>query len=190
MNDDVMLLHQIAEGDAHALETLYARFGPGLLSYLVAWFGDHAPAEEVLQDVMLAVWDHAAQFRGESSVYTWLLTIARNRAMNAQRRHQPESVTLDDELAMPSPDTGPQEAAEKKAAASNVREAISQLPEHQREVLVLTFYHQLSGQEISEMLGVSIGTVKSRLSRAKDALRDLLQSYNTGIPSGLRQGAG
>lgn len=176
-HDDLTLLREIAAGHSWALEALYTRFGPALLSYLVAWLGDRQQAEEVLQDVMLAVWDHAKDFRGESSAYTWLLVIARNRAMNAQRKRKFDNVALDDRETLPSPDTGPQEAAEKRAAASTVRKAIAELPDHQREVLVLTFYHHLSGQEIAEMLGISLGTVKSRLNRAKEALRHLLQSY-------------
>jgi RNA polymerase sigma-70 factor, ECF subfamily len=184
--EELALLHEIAAGNGHALENLYARFGPALLSYLVTWLEDRQQAEEVLQDVMLAVWDHARDFRGESSVYTWLLVIARNRAMNAQRKHQPNSIPLDDRETFPSSDTGPQEAAERKVEATTVRAALSQLPDHQREVLVLTFYHHLSGQEIAEMLGVSIGTVKSRLSRAKDALRHVLQSYGA---AGLQFGS-
>jgi RNA polymerase sigma-70 factor (ECF subfamily) len=184
--DDLTLLREIAAGQAWALEALYARVGPALLSYLVAWLSDRQQAEEVLQDVMLAVWDHARNFRNESSVYTWLLVIARNRAMNAQRRYHPDSVPLDDRETFPSPDTGPQEAAEKRATASTVRKAIAELPDHQREVLVLTFYHHLSGQEIADMLGISLGTVKSRLNRAKEALRHLLQSYGA---AGLQTGS-
>lgn len=183
--EELALLRDIAAGNGQALERLYSRFGSALLSYLMAWLGDRQHAEEVLQDVMLAVWDHAGEFRGESSVYTWLLVIARNRAMNAQRKYQPENVPLDDRESLASPDTGPQEAAERKVAATTVRKALTELPEHQREVLVLTFYNHLSGQEIADMLGVSLGTVKSRLSRAKEALRHVLQNYGTaGVQAG------
>ncbi|MBX3081813.1 MAG: sigma-70 family RNA polymerase sigma factor [Anaerolineae bacterium] len=184
--EELTLLREIAAGNGQALEKFYARFGSALLSYLMAWLGDRQQAEEVLQDVMLAVWDHAGEFRGESSVYTWLLVIARNRAMNAQRKFQPDNVPLDDRETLASPDTGPQEAAERKVAATTVRKALTELPEHQREVLVLTFYHHLSGQEIADMLGVSIGTVKSRLSRAKEALRHVLQNYGA---AGLQAGS-
>jgi hypothetical protein len=103
---DLMLIRAMAAGNTHALDSLYARYGPPVLSFLVARLGDRQLAEEILQDVMLAAWNSAATFRGESRVYTWLLVIARNRAMNAQRRHTPVSVPLDEELGDYNGDSG------------------------------------------------------------------------------------
>ncbi len=172
---DALLVLGMAQGNVHALDELYARRGPGILSFLVAHIGDHALAEEVLQDVMLAAWNNAASFRGESSVRTWLLVIARNRAMNTYRKRKLPLVTLDDAFGVFGQDTGPLEKVERKGNEHRVREAVSQLPLPQREVLVLVFYHQLSGPEIAKVLGINEGTVKSRLHRAKEALRRVLQ---------------
>ena len=171
---DYLLVQGMAQGNTHALDELYARRGPGILSFLVAHIGDHSLAEEVLQDVMLAAWNNAASFRGDSSVRTWLLVIARNRAMNTYRKRKLPLVTLDDAFGVFGQDTGPLEKVERKGYENRVREAVNQLPLPQREVLVLVFYHQLSGPEVAQVLGINEGTVKSRLHRAKEALRRVL----------------
>lgn len=172
---DAALVHAIARGDVHALDTLYARLGPGLLSYLTSYLNDRQLAEEVLQDVMLAVWNNAASFRGESKVRTWLLVIARNRAINAHRRKVPQLMPLDDELDFQSGDTSPLEKVERKTQREALHEVLQSMPPTQREILELVFFHQLSGPEVAELLGINIGTVKSRLHRAKEMLRRALQ---------------
>jgi RNA polymerase sigma-70 factor (ECF subfamily) len=172
---DVALIHAVAAGDVHALDELYARFGPGLLSYLTSYLNDRQLAEEVLQDVMLAVWNNASGFRGESKVRTWLIVIARNRAINTRRRKEPQLMPLDDELDFQSSDTGPLEKIERKDQQEALREVLQTLPPTQREILELVFFHQLSGPEVADVLGINIGTVKSRLHRAKEMLRRVLQ---------------
>jgi RNA polymerase sigma factor (sigma-70 family) len=171
---DYPLVHAMAKGDAAALDELYAKRGPGILSFLMTQVSDREIAEEVLQDVMLAAWKNATQFRGDSSVRTWLLVIARNRAMNTHRRRKLLLVTLDDAFGAFGQDTGPLEKLEKKDTQAKVRDALNQLPAPQREVLVLVFYHQLTGPEVAQVLGINEGTVKSRLHRAKEALKHVL----------------
>lgn len=172
---DWLLIRKMADGDVRALNELYGRYGGMMLGYLTARVGNRQLAEEVLQDVMLAVWDNAHTFEARSKVKTWLLVIARNRAINATRRKQLPIIQIDEVFGLRSDDTGPTEAVERHEAQDRVRAAIEQLPEGQREVLVLTFYHQLTGPEVAEVLDISEGTVKSRLHRAKDNLKGLLQ---------------
>jgi RNA polymerase sigma-70 factor (ECF subfamily) len=171
---DLSLIHNIARGDSAALNELYARHGSNLLNYLTSYLDDRQLAEEVLQDVMMAVWKSASGFRGESKVRTWLLTIARNRAINAGRRYTPRMVELDENLSQG--DSTPLDVAEQRSQQSALRAAIRALPKFHQEILVLVFYHGLSGQEVADVLGVSVGTVKSRLHRAKDMLRRVLVS--------------
>lgn len=171
---DLDLVGAIAGGDVSALNELYTRHGASLLNYLTSLLHDRQLAEEVLQDVMLAVWENAAHFRGESKVRTWLLSIARNRAINSQRRYTPALVELDESAF--SADTTPLEKAERDAQRLLLQQAIQQLPPFHQEILVLIFYHQLSGPEVAEVLGVTLGTVKSRLHRAKEMLRRTLQA--------------
>lgn len=170
---DIELLRSIASGDSTALDMLYARHGRAILSYLKAYLNNPQIAEEVLQDVMMAVWENAARFRGDSKVRTWLLVIARNRALNTRRKLVPNIVPLDENIDIH--DTGPLEKVERKSQQEMMKQAINRLPEQHKEILVLVFYHQLSNLEVSEVLGINPGTVKSRLHRAKEALRRVLQ---------------
>lgn len=170
---DARLVRAVAGGDPGALEALYARHGLRLLSYLAGQVGDRALAEEVLQDVMLAVWRGASNFRGDCRVTTWLLAIARRRAISARQGRAPAHAPLSDQF--PTGDTGPQEALERRADRDAVRAALDRLPADQRETLELVFYHGLSGPEAAEVLGIAPGTVKSRLHRAKRHLERLLR---------------
>jgi len=171
---DRLLIREIADGNAQALDTLYAQYGPAVLNFLTARLSDREKAEEVLQDVMLAVWKGAANFRGDSRVLTWLLTIARNRAINVYRKRQIDTVEFEDELDMRGSDTGPLEKVMRRDRDEALREAVNLLNPHHREVLTLVFFHQLSGVEVADVLGISEGTVKSRLHRAKETLRRML----------------
>ena len=171
---DIQLVERMARGETQALDELYARYGSALLGFLASRLSNRQLAEEVLQDVMLAAWKSAGSFRGDSKVKTWLFVIARNRAINAQRKRSPELVQLNETYGYQSEDTGPMERMIKQANREVVRSAIEQLPEGQKEVLILVFYNQLSGPETADVLGISEGTVKSRLHRAKHQLKQLL----------------
>jgi RNA polymerase sigma-70 factor (ECF subfamily) len=171
---DAPLIRAIAGGDVRALDELYTRHGANILSYLSSFLNDRQLAEEVLQDVMMAAWDHAAQFRGDSKVRTWLLTIARNRAINTRRRSAPHLVAFDDAIEVDAGDTTPLERVERKHRSELMRDALRRLPPAYQEILLLVFYQQLSGVEVAEVLGISTGTVKSRLHRAKELLRRVL----------------
>ena len=171
---DYALIRAIAQGDGFAMDELYTRHGPGLLTYLSSRLGNRQWAEEVLQEVMFAVWQSASRFRGESRVYTWMITIARNRAINAfQRDKSLSDKPLDDETgAIPAQiDTD----IELRAQLDELRSAVAQLPDEQRETLELVFIHGLSNHETAAVLNIPSGTVKSRLFRAKARLREWLE---------------
>jgi len=179
---DLPLIQAMAAGDSTALDTLYERHGRGIYSFLMAHLRDNsALAEEVLQDVMLAAWQNAPRFRQESKVRTWLLVIARNRAINAQRRRRLNLVELEENSITSDDDTGPLEQAHRSANHEILRQAIQQLPAAHQEILTLVFYQQLSGPEIAAILGISEGTVKSRLHRAKESLRRILNLTKGGL---------
>jgi RNA polymerase sigma factor (sigma-70 family) len=166
---DFALLQRIAERDEDALGKLYQKYAHGLLVYLFGRLGDVGLAEEILQDVMLAVWRNAPRFRGECRVWTWLLAIAHNRSINAYHRQiKPTAVevSLDDQQTA--------HKGEMLGQYDDLRTAFQALPVEQRETLELVFYHGLSLQETALVLKVAPGTVKSRLHRAKARLRDLI----------------
>lgn len=169
--EDVELLRAMANGEVHALDELYARHGRRILSYLISHLHDQAQAEEVLQDVMLAAWRGAGQFRGDSQVRTWLLGIARLQALAALRGRKLNLVALPEDVA----DSGQWPKIDLNADRDALRAALRRLPAEQRETLELVFYHELSGVEAAEVLNVAPGTIKSRLNRAKTTLRRLLR---------------
>jgi RNA polymerase sigma-70 factor (ECF subfamily) len=175
IDPDYALMRAIARGEVPAFEEFYNRHAPRLLAYLISRLGERQLAEEVLQDVMLAVWRGAERFRGESRVRTWMISIARHKAINTMQRQRYVQAS-DIHKDLPDPAPGPSSLVEREDALAQVRDALRRLPDAQRETLELIFFHQLSGNEVAQVMGVSPGTVKSRLHRAKANLIQLLTS--------------
>jgi RNA polymerase sigma-70 factor (ECF subfamily) len=176
-DSDRCLITAIARGDAHALEALYARHWRTLLAYLMQQLGDHQLAEEVLQDVMLAAWKGASNFRGECKVRTWLMAIARKRALTMRQRQAGGTLSLDDEVA--SADPYVLHYPTHQTVYDEVLAALDQLPDLERRTIELIFYHDLSGPEVATVMEVPEGTVRSRLRRAKNRLHKLLSERET-----------
>ena len=171
---DVELLHRIAAGDVDAHRQLYERHAAAVFAFLVARIGDRSQAEDVLQEVMIAVWKGAGSFRGESLARTWLISIAAHKASHALRAagRAPDPRALVDPRARPRHAEPPMRGADDHL---DVSAAIAALPEPQRTVVVLFFFDGLSLDAIAALLNVPLGTVKSRLFRAKASLKAALQ---------------
>jgi len=176
---DALLLQRVAAGDLAAHRLLYDRYAADLLRYLLGRLDDGAGAlaEELLQEVMVIVWRQAAAFRGGSRVRTWLFGIAHHRAANLWRRRRLEArhegPALDDaEHPYDPPADGRFGEADRRI---DLDRALGLLSWEQRAVLDLTFYHGLPENEVALVLGIAAGTVKSRLHRAKLALRAQLE---------------
>ena len=167
IDPDWLLLQRIVARDQDALQALYEKHAAGLLHYLTNRLGDSRLAEEVLQDTMLAVWQNAGGFRGECRVRTWLITIARYRAINAYHRQVLPSNRYVPFLS----DDPPADHQQVPVQYSDLNAALQALPEAQRETLELVFYHGLPQDEAARVLGIAPGTVKSRLHRARASLR-------------------
>jgi RNA polymerase sigma-70 factor (ECF subfamily) len=167
--DDV-LLERVAGGDAAALAALYRRYGSRLFGFLQRYAGDRMVAEEILQDTLLAVWRSAPRYAGRSGVRTWLFGIARRQAHNRLRVQEPPKLPLDGVAGWADPAPGPAEWAIANAQGAAIAEAFGALAPQQREVLALAFAGRMPHGEIAEVLGVPVGTVKSRLHHARAAL--------------------
>ncbi len=172
--DDARLIKRIGRGDWQALSELYARYQRPLFAYLLQLTPDYGLAEELLQDTLVAVWKSARNFEGRSSVLTWLIGIARRQAHNTLRQRRIPLADLSAVESMPASDLEPEEVALAGVARAELTEAFRRLAPVHREVLVLTFVQELSYQETATILDVPLGTVKSRLSNARRALRTLL----------------
>ena len=174
--DDSHIIERIAGGDRQALAELYARYQRPLFNYLLQLTPDYGLAEEMLQDTLVAIWKSAKSFEGRSSVSTWLIGIARRQAHNTLRQRKLPFV---DELALanlPATDPEPEEFTLASVERDELIAAFRQLAPAYREILALTFVQELSYQEAAQVLAIPLGTVKSRLSNAKKALRTQLES--------------
>ncbi len=172
--EDVELLQRVAMGDQAALDALYARHAAVLLRYLRQLTRDTLEAEEILQDTFVAAWTSAKRFEGRSTVRTWLCSIARRQWRDRHRRH---ALDLDqntdlDQLTDPAPT--PDEDVLEAVAAEELGALVERLSPAHRDVLALAFVDELSYAEIAQVLDVPVGTVKSRLNHAKQALKKLL----------------
>lgn len=178
MESDAEVLGRVARGDSRALSLLYQVHGGRLFGYLLRLAGDRMTAEEILQDTMLAVWRSAGSFSGGSAVTTWLFGVARRQAYNRLRGTPPPVPAEPPERADPAP--GTEELAIAAAGGTPVAGAIGRLAEHHREVIALVFVAGLPLAEAAAVLGVPVGTVKSRLHHARAALARTLATQ--GVP--------
>jgi RNA polymerase sigma-70 factor (ECF subfamily) len=167
---DLDLIQRIAAGDERALEHLYARHAQSLLAYAYHLIGDRQAAEEALQDTFVAVWRGAAGFEERSAVRTWLFGICRRQALLRVRRGVTATQPIEEVPERPSEAPGPDAVVLARADASAVAAALATLPAIHREVLDLVFGAELSHTEVAEVLGIPVGTVKSRLFHARAAL--------------------
>lgn len=173
---DAQLLEALRSGDDAALSALLARHAPTVMRFAMKMCRNEADAEDVLQETLLAAARGARDLRGESSVSTWLYTVARSYCIKKRRRgkHAPEAIeTLDAEgaEAIPSRTSTPEEGAADHEVSRALERAIGALDDASREVIVLRDVEGLSAIETAEVLGTSVDAVKSRLHRARANVR-------------------
>ena len=173
--DDAGLLRRIGQGDENAMALFYREHGRVVFAQVLLVAGERVLAEEIVQDTMLAVWRGAGAFRGESSVRSWVIAIARRQTRDRLRGRRLRAV--DDAFLADQPGSGPgpEAMALDRAELAEVRDAIRQLAPAHREVLGLAFGSGLSLPEVAGVLEVPVGTVKSRLSAARTALNRILE---------------
>ena len=172
-SDDV-LIERIANGDQLAMRTLYARHRVAIYRWLLRLVGDETSAEDLLSDVFLDVWRKATSFQGRSSVSTWLLAIARHKALSARRRRADGE--LDNALApmLVDPADNPERVLQKKSRENLLRHCLAQLSPQHSEVIDLAYYHGKSIKEIAAIVGINEATVKSRAFYARKKLAQLV----------------
>ncbi len=172
--DDASLMHAYVAGDAAAFETLYLRHRDKLFRFLVRQLGNRALAEEIFQDVWQRVITARQDWRPDALFTTWLYRIAHNRMTDHWRaaRHRPAAPEDADLRTARLVDPGtPERELSEFEQRRLLQLALEELPEEQREVIVLRLEQELTLEEIGEMTGVGRETVKSRLRYAMDKLR-------------------
>jgi RNA polymerase sigma-70 factor (ECF subfamily) len=172
--DDGGLLRRIGRGDEDAMAEFYREHGRVVLAQVLLVTGERVLAEEIVQDTMLAVWRGARSFRGESSVRSWVIAIARRQTRDRLRSRRLRVVDDAFLADQPGSDPGPEVMALDRAELAEVMGAIRKLASAHREVLGLAFGAGLSLAEVAGVLEIPVGTVKSRLSAARAALNQIL----------------
>ena len=174
-DDEISLLRRVAAKDRKAFEALYHLYYRRLFAYLFKVMRRAELVEEVLNDVMLAIWSSAPSFDGRSRPSTWIFGIAYHKAMKAlARRPALAETTREDPAPEPVDDDEPESLLARRELASLLGRALRALPAEQRAVVELTYYYGLPYQEIAEILGCPVNTVKTRMFHARRRLRELL----------------
>ncbi|MGE3179959.1 MAG: RNA polymerase sigma factor [Vicinamibacterales bacterium] len=177
---DEALIARVVEGDEHAFGVLVSRHQARVFRLARAMTRGRDAAEDVLQQTFLAAWRGLRGFRGEASVRTWLLTIARHAALQRESRvaREPIDDTPIDELGIQAGwgQADPERLAIRSEAHARLSAALAGLDPGDREVLTLRELEGLSGEETALLLGVSLAAVKSRLHRARLRLAAALRT--------------
>jgi RNA polymerase sigma-70 factor (ECF subfamily) len=186
------LIHRLRAGEDAAYETLIDRYEQPVFNLLSRLLDDPAGAADAAQEVFLKVFRNVGSFRGDSSLKTWIYRIAVNESHNQRRwfgRHRKREVAIDpaidvanDETGsrqdwVPDPGRSPLELAMDREQQALIERALSEINPNFRAVLVLREIEALNYDEIAEILGLSLGTVKSRILRGREALRQRLTEH-------------
>ncbi len=188
-HDDRALMRLVAQGDREALGVLYDRHGPVLLAVAGRTLGEAREAQDLVQDVLLEAWLHAAEFDPDrGSARGWLLLRLRSRALDRLRRAGVRPTTpLDNEAPLdPVPtDAGSLDVVDRLG----VRQAVAALEADVREVLERTYFRGLTAEQIATETGLPVGTVRSRLARGLRVLRAALQGPDAGTGEATEPGS-
>ena len=172
---DEVLIARIASGDQMAMRTLFARHHVRVYRFVLRLVRNQATAEDLISEVFLDVWRQAAKFERRSAVSTWMLSIARFKALSALRRRSEED--LDEETAERIEDQSddPELALAKKDKSAVLRQCLTALSTEHREVIDLVYYHEKSVEEVAEIVGIPEATVKTRMFYARKKLSGLMK---------------
>jgi RNA polymerase sigma-70 factor (ECF subfamily) len=175
-SSDNALIARIAAGDQVAMRYLFARHQTSVYRWLLRILHDEALAEDILAEVFFDVWRQAAAFEGRSSVSTWLLAIARYKALSARRRRRDDQ--LDDAVAESICDpSGDAEAMLlEKDRNERLVAALNKLSDEHREIVDLVYYHGKSVKEVAAITGLPAGTVKTRMFYARKKLAETVKT--------------
>jgi len=172
---DRLLRERLLAGDDRALAEIYDRWFPLVYAVALRLTGDRAAAEDVTQEVFVALWQRPEAYRPERGpLRAWLATVARNRALDMQRRGQTRQRVAVLMAATPPEPADAEAPVIWQTMVKAVRTAVADLPEPQREALVLAYFGGRSYREVATELGIAEGTAKSRLRMALRRVSDRL----------------
>lgn len=175
---DLPLVIAIGQGDASAAATLVDRYACRLQAFAWRMLGDREEAEDVVQDSFLRLWKHARRWKpGAARFSTWLYQVAANGCRDRLRKRRDHSAEAVDWLVDDTP--GGREQLQQAERDAVVQQAVNELPDRQREALLLSHYDGMGNPDIAAVLEVSVEAVESLLARARRRLRDELAPLKT-----------
>ena len=177
---DVALVERHRRGDLQAFDEVYERFGEMVYNLALRLAGNREEAADLTQEIFLRIYRHLGGFGGRSTLKTWVFRIALNHCRDRLSRHHPAMQSIDDQaegggIPIADPGRGPEELAVAADEGRRVAEGLSRIPPVFCEAVVLRDLEGLSYEEIAEVLGVRVGTVRSRIARGREQLRVLLE---------------
>ncbi len=172
---DEILVERIAAGDKLAMQVLFARHRTNLYRWLLRFVGNQTVAEDLLSDVFFDVWQQAGRFEGRATVTTWLLSIARFKALSARRRGTDAELDETIEATVADSADDPEITLQKKSRNELLRQATSTLSTDHREILDLVYYQEKSVEDCAFILRIRAATVKTRMFYARKKLAELVE---------------
>jgi RNA polymerase sigma-70 factor (ECF subfamily) len=173
---DEALIERIAAGDKLAMQVLFARHQVRVYRFVLRLVRDQSVAEELVGEVFLDVWRQAGRFEARSTASTWLLAIARYKALSALRRRTDQELDDDKAATIEDPGDSPEVSVLKKNKGEVLRQCLTALTPEHREIIDLVYYHEKSVEEVAQIVGIGENTVKTRMFYARKRLSELLKT--------------
>jgi RNA polymerase sigma-70 factor (ECF subfamily) len=179
---DEALMESIATGDQFAMQVLFQRHNVRIYRFVLRQTGSASLAEEIVSEVFLEVWRRAGTFKAKCQVSTWLLAIARYKAISLRRRIA--EAPLNDDLAavIADPSDDAETVLDREDRSKIVRKCLTQLSPSHREIIDLVYYHEKSVDEVAQIVGAPKSTVKTRMFYARSQMAKLLTAAGLGGP--------
>lgn len=174
--DDAALVAAALDGDTTAFDELVTRHRRSVYQVCYRFVNQHEDAADLTQDTFVRAWQALGRFRGHAKFSTWVYRIAVNVSLNKVSLKTPPADVVDFDLVADVREPAPGEALAVRERAAQVRQAVQSLPPRQRTALILRTYHDLSHQEVADIVGTSVGAVKANVFHALANLRKRLES--------------
>ena len=171
---DEVLVGLVAQGDKDAMQVLFGRHNVRVFRFLLRFVESEATAEDLVSEVFIEVWRHADQFEARSQVATWLLAIARHKALSTLRRRSTDELDQDVIEFIEDPSDDPELALQKTERSEILRDCLKQLSPAHREIIDLVYYHERTIDDVAEIIGVPQNTVKTRMFYARKCIAKLM----------------
>jgi RNA polymerase sigma-70 factor, ECF subfamily len=171
---DHALIERIAASDRLAMRALFVRHQVRVYRFVLRLVGNRQVAEDLVSEVFLDIWLHAAKFQARAQVSTWILAIARFKALSSLRWRDTDELDEVSAAAFEDPGDDPEITIQKKERSDILRKCLSRLSPDHREIIDLVYYHEMAIREIAAIVGIPENTVKTRMFHARKRLSELL----------------